>query len=95
MLQTPVICHLVLTISEGLSFVFDESSEFLLELFDSVLKVSAHLLYEYVTLANLSLPCWEHNLKFLFLELRFVGQIYILCYTPTIKLCYECLFELF
>ena len=59
--QIPVMCHLVLTDREGLSVLFDEGSESLLQLLDSELKVPPHLLYEHVSLIYLSPPCRKHN----------------------------------
>ena len=83
--QIPVICHLVLTVSEGLSVLFDDSSESLLQLLDSELKVPPHLLYKHVSLIYLSPPCRKHNFKVPSLYLEFVSEISILCNTQTIE----------
>ncbi len=76
-----VISYLVLTVSEAggksLSFVVDESSEFLLKLLDFEFKISVHLLYKQVSWVCISPLCGKHNLVPLFLELKFVSQITI------------------
>ena len=91
----PVICHLVLTVREGLSFLVDDSSESLLQLLDSELKVPPHLLYKHVSLIYLSPPCQKHNFKVPFLDLEFVSEISILCNSQTIEFSLEDFFELF
>ena len=93
--QIPVICYLVLTVMEGLSILFDEGSESLLQFLDSELKASPHLLYEHVSLVYLPPPCCKHNFKVLFLELKFVSEIPTFCNTYIIKVSLEYSFKLF
>ena len=75
---------LVLTFSDCLYFFINKNTKSLFQLLDSELKVFAHLLYEHVIVAYLSLLCQKHNFKFLFHDLVLVSQISILCHAPTL-----------